>query len=177
VEERSSPPRRLPARAPNLIVRRIGEETVVYDRTTDQAHCLNRVAAMVFEGCRPSGSPDGLCRNLEASLGVGAMEARTLLESCLHQLKASRLLEEPTAEPWSSEPLASRRRALRAVGLAGLAPLVLSIAAPWPAEAATCVPRNGNCTSSQQCCPEAPCCRPKANQPPTCVPGGGGCLP
>jgi hypothetical protein len=66
------------------------------------------------------------------------------------------------------------------VGWACLAPLVVSLTAPTPAEAQTC--RDRPCTTSRVCCPEAPCCRSQGppGTPPTCRPGNPSnpnCLP
>lgn len=44
----SSTPR---SRSENIIVQEIGDETLVYDVSSREAHCLNRTAAMVWRAC------------------------------------------------------------------------------------------------------------------------------
>jgi hypothetical protein len=168
------------ARSGELIVRRLGDETLVYDRATHRAHCLNRAASHVFRRCDGNTSSEELARKLMGELGgLREAEAASLVELGLQRLAEAGLLEkgsvvlegQPHAEP------RSRRAALRALGTAAALPVILSALAPTPADAQTCVPRSGNCTSSQQCCPNAPCCRERGPHPPRCTPGGGNCLP
>ena len=39
------------ARRENLIVEELPDEVLVYDLTTDKAHCLNRTAALIWKNC------------------------------------------------------------------------------------------------------------------------------
>jgi hypothetical protein len=173
------PPARGPrARAGELIVRRLGDETLVYDRSTDRAHCLNRTASLVFHRCDGRTSPQELVRALGDELG-GPPDAvpAGFVDLALERLGAAGLLEDVPPNEGRPRVLApSRREALRALGTAAL-PAVLSILAPTPADAQTCIPRDGTCSSSQQCCPDAPCCRQRGPRPPQCTPGGGNCRP
>ena len=109
-------------------------EVVVYDTASHRAHCLNATAAFVFRHA------DGrrTAAEIAALLGPGADE--DLVGSALDQLGAAELLE-PDGE--CAQPAASRREVLRQVGpgAAVLAPMVISLVVPTPAEAAaTCVP-------------------------------------
>ena len=47
----SSTPARPQARQDGLIVEEIGDELVVFDQTTDEAHCVDRVASVVWRCC------------------------------------------------------------------------------------------------------------------------------
>ena len=129
------------ARSRGLVVRELAEELVVYDRERHEAHCLNGTAARVFRGA------DGHRGVSELALLLGAQGpgAEELVEMALTQLDAARLLESAPS-PVSEQGLL-RRDAIRRVGLgaAVLLPLVTSVLAPTPAEAAaSCVQ---DCTS------------------------------
>ena len=39
------------ARTDNLVIRELDDETLVYDTARDEAHCLNRTAALVWKLC------------------------------------------------------------------------------------------------------------------------------
>lgn len=156
-----------------LIVRRIGEEAVVYDPATYRAHCLNRTARLVFE--RGEGAEEIVAAEIAPELGLTHAEALTAVRLGRRQLALAGL-RDPFAD---GAPARSRRRLLRRLMAASLLPLVESVVAPSPADAQSCVPRGSPCTSSSQCCPEAPCCRQAGppGSPERCGPGGGGCLP
>jgi hypothetical protein len=169
------------ARAGSLIVRSIGDETVVYDRTTHQAHCLNDVARFVLDRCDGQTPPREIARALrDRRAGVGTAEATRVGEAALVQLDQADLIEgRPATDSRGAGRARSRRATIRALGAASLAPLVLSLTTPTPAEAQTC--RDRPCTTSRLCCPEAPCCRSQGpGNPPTCRPGSPSnpnCLP
>jgi hypothetical protein len=155
-----------------LLVRSIGDETIVYDRATHRAHCLNHVARFVLDRSDGRTPPTQIARALQGQFAVGPTDATALVEAALERLGQANLIDD-LADAASR----SRRATLHALGVACLAPLVLSLTAPTPAEAATCVSRDRPCTSSRQCCPDAPCCRPLGQNPPSCRPGAGQCLP
>ena len=166
------------ARAGEWLVRSIGNDTIVYDRATHRAHCLNDVARFVLDRCDGKTAPTEIARALQGQFAVGPTDATALVEAALERLGQAKLIED-LANTGSADPGASRSRraTLHTLGVACLAPLVLSLTAPTPAEAQTC--RDRPCTSSRLCCPEAPCCRSQGppGSPPTCRPGAGQCLP
>ncbi len=147
---------RAQARSAGLVVRDLQGEVVIYDTITHQAHCLNPTAALVFRHA------DGRRTNAEiaALLGPGAKEE--LVGIALDQLAAAGLLERDSecAQPAAS----SRREVLKRVGLgaAVLAPVVVSLLVPTPAEASvTCVPAAVCSTNEGKYCynsdPQAEC--------------------
>ena len=162
-----------------LIVRCLGDETIVYDRATHHAHCLNRTASLVFLRCDGRTSSAELGRQLRGELGNPAETASVgIVALALERLEEAGLLEEvPIPEEPTRAEAPSRREALRALGTAAALPVILSALAPAPADAQTCIPRGGNCQHSSECCPDAPCCRQLGPRPPTCTPGGGNCIP
>ena len=127
------------ARKNGLVVRDLANEVVVYDQERHEAHCLNSTAATVFRNADGRRSVSDLALLLGDGPG-----AQALVEMALGQLGEARLLE--SGPSFASEPGLPRRDVMRRVGLAAavLLPLVTSILAPTPAEAAaTCIDGNG----------------------------------
>ena len=120
------------ARREGLVVRELPGETVVYDRESHEAHCLDRTASAVFRAADGSRSLDEIAASLDAP--AGAREEAAL--AAVAALDEAGLLEAPALDG------PTRRQILRRVGIgaAFLAPAVMSMLAPTPAEAlATCV--------------------------------------
>jgi len=126
------------ARKNGLVVRELSGEVVVYDLERHEAHCLNATAAAVFQAADGRRSLAQIARHLAGTVEPGADEE--LVGLALDQLALARLLEQ---EPEAPRPGGvSRREAIRRVGIgaAVVLPLVTSVLAPTPAEAAaTCV--------------------------------------
>src|SRR6266481_8414560 len=60
-------PEQLPlARTEQLIIKEVDDEVLVYDLKTDQAHCLNKTAALVWQNCDGSKSIKDIARLLES---------------------------------------------------------------------------------------------------------------
>jgi hypothetical protein len=136
------------ARHHGLLVRTVGEEIVVYDLTTHRAHCLGPAAAAVFRMADGSRSESILAAEIAEATG-GAVGA-DLAARAVDELGEAGLLDPASR----AAPGASRREMLRRAGLgmAAALPLVSSLVAPTPAEAAaTCV---SDCTNQP---PGTPC--------------------
>jgi hypothetical protein len=126
-------------RRDGLVVKELGEEVLVYDLQAHKAHCLNPSAARVFKRCDGATSIRTITRSLRDELGTGVDEAWVWL--ALDRLGKAGLLEGRVGPP-SGDVRVSRRELVRkaGLGLAVLLPLVTSMVAPTPAEAAaTCV--------------------------------------
>ena len=128
-----------------VIARPVGDEVVVYDPATHTAHCLNRTAAIVFGAADGHTSLASLAARLTEEGAVDSPE--DVVWAALESLEQANLLEgRLPSRPTSL----SRRRAMQRVGLgvAALAPVVMSLVVPTPAEAAnTCIPATA-CTPS-----------------------------
>ncbi|MEA2307610.1 MAG: hypothetical protein QOH43_4890, partial [Solirubrobacteraceae bacterium] len=140
------------ARTQDLIVEELGDELLVYDRRTDVAHSLNAVATAVWRGCDGATDLDALAAAIAPR--AGDEDAEALVLRALDELREKGLLEAQRA----AAPGLSRRQALgriAGVGMAAVAaPLIVSAAAPAPADAATppCTAQHGACTATSQCC-------------------------
>ena len=139
------------ARRDGLVVRELADELLVYDTQRDKAHCLNKTAALVFLHCDGCSSPEQIAHSLSQELNAPVDEK--LVWFALAQLSGDHLLEERVEMPHLLSGM-TRRQMVRALGLAAVVavPVVTSIVAPTPAQAATCLPPGSACTSSAQCC-------------------------
>ncbi len=141
------------ARFEELVTKQLeGGETVVYDRTRDRVHCVNRTAALVWQHCDGTRSVADLARILHDEVGLPEDEA--IVDLALAELRKAKLLE---AEPEGvfTAPL-TRRQAVQRLSygavIGALLPVVASIVAPRPAAAASCLPNGARCTDDNDCC-------------------------
>ena len=149
------------ARSSDLIVEDHNEELLVYDRRSDVAHCLTRVAALVWRSCDGQTELEGLVRIVGALDFDGDAEDLTL--RALAELAEKGLLEDT----YSAGEGVSRRRVLKRMAGASMAaiaaPLVVSAAVPT-AQAAL----SPACRTATQTCTSA-----TNNQPGDCCTGTG----
>jgi hypothetical protein len=158
------------ARSGDLIVEELGDELLVYDQKTDRGHCLSSTAARVWRRC------DGHTRmeDLSAELDLD----RNAIARALSELDACELLErapELTVVPARGDGATRRDVAtkfVKAGAVAAAAPLIVSVAAPTPAQAQTlqfCMQFNSDmgCGTCQMamCC----CCTPAGGAGKLCV--------
>src|SRR3954470_7208751 len=82
---------RLPrARTENLVIRKLHDETLVYDMETDEAHCLNLTAALVWQQCDGKTTASRAARSLQTKLDTPIDTDLVLL--AVNELKRFRLL-------------------------------------------------------------------------------------
>ena len=121
------------ARQNDILVERVGDETIVYDGERHEAHSLNRSASVVWQHSDGEHSVPQLAELLGSELGIEPDES--LVEYALDRLASAHLIENAPAES------VSRRDAVRRLTLAGAAvvglPIVLSMVAPTEAMAAS----------------------------------------
>ena len=142
------------ARKSALIIREVDSEILIYDQASDKAHCLNETASQIWRYC------DGKTTVLDACSGLSRHFGTTINENvvwyAVDQLSKDNLLEIGTTPGIPLTLLGmSRRQMVRTFGLAALVavPVVSSILAPMPAQAATCIPSGqGPCGTGTQCC-------------------------
>ena len=130
-----SQPQQPKSRHTGLLIDHVGDETIVYDEERHEAHSLNRVASVVWEGSDGQRTIPQLASLVADKLGIAANDS--IVEYALDELARVHLLENG---PDGGEQV-SRRDALRRMSFAGAAavalPVVLSLAAPTPAMAAS----------------------------------------
>jgi hypothetical protein len=143
-------------RRDGLVVKELPDEVLVYDLERHRAHCLNPAAATVFKSCDGKHTIGELARLLRREVGAPADEAWVSL--ALDRLGKAHLLEERVPAPHAARSV-SRREILKkaGVGLAAALPLVTSIVAPTPVEAAaTCVVSCASAPDGTPCSLTAP---------------------
>ena len=138
------------ARKRGLIVRDVDDETLIYDQLTDKAYCLNQTAAKVWIHCDGETMLVDACQELSRDLETTVDEK--IVRYALAQFSQGKLLEEEITRPPNMNRGLNRREIVRTLGLAAALPLVTSIIAPTPAQAATCRPSGQACTTGIQCC-------------------------
>jgi hypothetical protein len=119
------------ARKDGLLVRELGDEVVVYELESHRGHCLNRTAALVWHACDGRSTVAAIAAQVGRGLGVPADEQ--LVRYALRRLREARLLDAPV-----EGTSLTRRQVARRIGQAALLPIVISLLAPRPSEAATC---------------------------------------
>jgi hypothetical protein len=121
------------ARSNDLIVEDHNDELLVYDRRSDVAHCLSRVATLLWQNCDGKTDVDALIRLVDAQMSP--VDAEDLTLRALTELADKGLLETGH----DAKTTVSRRVILQRMAGAGMAalatPLVISAAVPTAAAA------------------------------------------
>lgn len=137
------------ARTEGLVVETLPGETLVYDLDRDVAHCLNQTASLVWRSCNGSNTTMQIARALTKDLNQPVDE--NLVWLALNQLERNHLLQDriPT-----HVPAINRRDVVRALAVSAVVvvPVVASIVAPTPAQAATCGQGGAGCEVNTDCC-------------------------
>ncbi|SRR6266567_4739105 len=141
-----------------LVVREFADELLVYDKERHEAHCLNRTAGLIWKYCDGRTSVAEISRRLALALrNEEAAIDEQVVWYALKQLKRDHLLQdklEIRKMPGSINYGVNRRQAIRALGITAVValPLVMSMVAPTPAQAVSCLGPGASCTASAQCC-------------------------
>jgi hypothetical protein len=137
----------------NLVIREVDDETLVYDLDRDEAHCLNRTAALIWKQCDGKTTATQAARLLKRELGAD-VEA-DLVWLGIKQLRRFHLIETE-----QRTPAVSRRDLVLKYAPAALTlPLVLSIVVPTAVSAASCGMQGASCSApgDPPCCPGCGC--------------------
>jgi hypothetical protein len=149
---------RLPrSRTQGLVIRELDDETLVYDTERDEAYCLNQTAALVWQQCDGETTAAQAARSLQNKLDVSVDTDFVWL--AIKQLRRYHLL----AGTMKSPSVLRRDLVLKYAPAALALPVIISITAPTPAQAATC----GQPCSTFAACPTGCVCNFSSN---TCVP-------
>ncbi len=140
------------ARRTGLIIQEVDGEILIYDQNTNKAHCLNQTAVKVWKYCDGETTLAEACKALSCDLDTPVDEK--LVWYAVDQFSKDNLLEKGIEQPAFIIAGMNRRQMVRTLGLAAViaVPLVTSIVAPTPAQAATCMPPGQPCGTAAQCC-------------------------
>jgi len=148
------------ARTEQLIVKEVDDEVLVYDLKTDQAHCLNKTAALIWRYCDGASSVNDLRRMLQTELNVQIDE--NVMWLAMDEHKKFDLLDTVPVVPPHLAGL-NRRQIIKTIGIAALAlPVVFSMATQLAsAQGSPCQqpnrPDGCPCTGNAQCTPSHHC--------------------
>jgi hypothetical protein len=139
------------ARKEGLVIQELPDEILIYDLDRDKAHCLNQTAALVWQRCDGHTTTSSIAQSLATELDAPVDEKVVWL--ALDQLGRNDLLERQPVPPPMLAGL-NRREMVRALGIAAAVavPVVTSILAPAPAQAASCIPNGGACPGGPTTC-------------------------
>lgn len=141
----------------NLIIHDLDDETLIYDLESAHAYCLNRSSAFVWKYCDGKTTINQAAHLLQQELRAPVNTDVVFL--AVKQLRRHGLVERSGTPPGISR----RELVLKYAPAAAMAlPLVVSIVAPTPAQAASCAMQGESCTT-------IPCC-PGFNCDGTCFP-------
>src|SRR5439155_19478500 len=85
------------ARITGLVVKGMGDETMVYDTDANKAHCLNQTAALVWKSCDGTRPTSDIAQVIAAELG--APVDQNVVWYALGQLNKYNLLSEQATIP------------------------------------------------------------------------------
>lgn len=151
------------ARQASLIVKEVDGETLIYDKQTDKAHCLNPTAAQVWKYCDGDTTIEEMAQRLGAQ-NHAAVDS-TVVWLALDQLEKFDLLEQSIDKPHAFLSGVSRRQAIRAMGVAAIVlPTITSIIVPTASAQGSLFGLGDCCNNPNQCASN--CCQ---NEPGSCV--------
>lgn len=148
------------ARKNDLVVQEVTDEVLVYDLSSNKAHCLNETSALVWKSCDGTNSVADIAKLVGSTTGSNVSEDFIWL--AIDQLNESDLLEQEISSNFAGQ---SRRDVIKKIGLASMIalPIIASLVAPSNALAAgSC-----NCVTPGDCSTRAGC--PSTTN---CSPGG-----
>lgn len=125
-------------------------EVMVYDLQDDRVHCLDPTSAGVWSLCDGKRTIDDIARELALPVDEGM--ARQLVGVALDELHGAGLVDAREAPETGVNRRELMLRVSATAAAAFVVPTVLSILAPTPAAASTCIQSGGACTSNLQCC-------------------------
>lgn len=157
------------ARTKGLIVEEMDDETLVYDRDANAAHCLNRTAAEVWRSADGETTVPEIARHLRE---LGLPDDESVVRMALSRLDKLGLMDA-VEDPSSEGRPVTRKEVLKtlgkAAGIAMLLPAVTSVTAPLAAQAASCITasqcwgsRPPNCTGLPICGNRTRCCQERS---------------
>ena len=137
------------ARRDSLVIQKLDDETLVYDLERDEAHCLNKTAALVWERCDGKTTDQGMAKLLQKEFHTPVDV--DLVWLAVKQLQRFHLIDDAKISAHPARSVSRRRLLLKYAPAALALPVIISITAPAVQAAASCA-LNG------QSCQVLPCC-------------------
>lgn len=144
------------ARQKDLVIQELPAEVLVYDMSSNKAHCLNPSAAFVWRACNGKNTVADIVSQFDAQ-GQGHV-SEDFVWLAIDQLQESALLEPGIVPKFAGQ---SRRQVIKTIGLASMVavPVIASLVAPQNALAVgSCACVNpGDCIVQVSCPSQANC--------------------
>ena len=118
----------------DIFVENLPEEVVLYDKSNNKVHCLNKTAAAIWESCDGTRTVGELAHIAGAKLGVPP--DRKVVMQALAELDKADLLEAGRGMV-SNPAFATRRKAVGKIALAGTALVATIVTSSPPAHASS----------------------------------------
>ena len=148
------------ASSAHLVIQELGNETLIYNTSTNQASCLNETAAFVWRSCSGDKSIDDIALSFEEKFGQAVNAGFVRL--AISQLNDKHLL---SGSDVGDTKIPNRREAIRKIALttAVAIPVVASLVAPQNVMAQTSCRCGspGHCIT-QTACPSTVNCNPSS---------------
>lgn len=116
------------ARKSGIFTENLPEEVILYDKSNNKVHCLNKIASAIWESSDGTRTVDELAHIVELKLGAPA--DRTMVLLALEELEKAGLMEAGSLMV-PHPALTSRRAAVGKIALAGSV-LIATIVASTP---------------------------------------------
>jgi hypothetical protein len=134
------------SRKKSLLVQEVGSEIVILDKESNRIHHLNPTAAFIWQNCDRNQSLAELSESLQKEFGLAESDEQ-IIRAALEELHHLRLIEphadskerpndDRNADSVKPKKLTRREMGIRLAAAAAL-PLIVSIAVPAPAQAAS----------------------------------------
>ncbi len=143
------------AKTTDIVVQELEDEMLVYDLENDKAHHLNETVSFVWKKCDGKTSVNEIAVQLSNKLDQG-IEA-DFVHLALDELGKANLLD---ANPGELIDLTRRKVLFRYAPMAAVLPVVMSLVAPEPVHAQSCLANGMNCdplANPDPCCPPLSC--------------------
>jgi hypothetical protein len=126
------------ARRNNIVIKKLDEETLIYDLKINKAICLNMTSARIFHLCNGTRTVSQIAK--EMSLSMKTPIGKEFVMLAIEQFSKDHLLENK-GETTKFFNRLSRRELIRKVGFGSAValPLVSSVIAPQSAAAQSCL--------------------------------------
>jgi hypothetical protein len=139
------------ARNNDLLVEELGGELLIFDVSSNRAHCLNGTAAAIWRDCDGTRSFAAMAQRIFP--GLDPADGERLVSVGVDRLRRRRLVEsserEAPADP--SKRYMVKKLALLAAAAGFAAPLVSTVLAPTSAQSASLLPIGAPCDSGVEC--------------------------
>src|SRR5712692_2024372 len=135
-----------------MLVKPVGEDTIVYDVQRFRAHCLEPLAARIWALCDAAHSVEDIAARVSSEQEHAILPE--VVQLALRRLERADLLE--TRQPRPAFLPCSRRDLMKRVA-AGGGLAVVSTVLPTPAQAASLLQNGSPCSIHSQCASDC-CC-------------------